>query len=215
MSKYTDWLNKRIEAGEEVTFKDFLRVCAWDAAPLKKLAPEELVPVANIDITEELTALDELVDEAENEKQAVIAYDAATLQEKVDTKYKEDNYTRILNIQNADKIIDKYGDILAQLCEFAPEDTQIQALKTFAMKELQNNVPTLLQYANPPKKESLTVYHNQLKKEADAAYNKLAKEYADKYNENIAANTYISSLEVEIENYDKVQEEETTSPVML
>lgn len=215
MSKYTEWLNKRIEDDEEVTFKDFLRICAWDAAPLKKLAPEELVPVANIDITEELAALDGLVDKAEDEKQAVIAYDAATLQDMIDTKYREDNDARILNIQNADKIIDKYGDILAQLCEFAPEDTQIQALKTFAMKELQSNMPNLLQYANPPKKENLTVYHNQLKKEADATYNKLAKEYADKYNENIAANTYINSLEIEIENYDKVQDEEATSPIML
>lgn len=215
MSKYTEWLNKRIEDGEEVTFKDFLRICAWEAAPLKKLAPKELTPVANIDITEELTNLDKLVDDAENEKQAVIAYDAATLQNMVDTKYKEDNDARILNIQNADKIIDKYGDILAQLCEFAPEDTQIQSLKTFAMKELQSNMPSLLQYANPPKKENLTVYHNQLKKEAEVTYSKLAKEYADKYNENIAANTYINSLEKEIENYDKVQDEETTSPIML
>lgn len=215
MSKYTDWLNKRIETNAEVTFKDFLRVCAWDAAPLKKLAPEELVPVANIDITKELTALDGLVDDAEDKKQAVIAYDATTLQGMVDTKYKEDNDARILDIQNADKIIDKYGDILAQLCEFAPEDAQIQTLKTFAMKELQNNMPNLIQYANPPKKESLTVYHNQLKKEADAVYNKLAKEYADKYNENIIANTYINSLEIEIENYDKVKNEETTSPVIL
>lgn len=215
MSKYTEWLNKRIETNEEVTFKDFLRVCAWDATPLKKLAPEKLVPVANIDITEELTALDGLIDDAEDEKQAVIAYDAATLQNKIEAKYKEDNDARILDIQNADKIIDKYGDILAQLCEFAPEDAQIQALKTFAMKELQSNMPNLLQYANPPKKESLTVYHNQLKKETDAVYNKLAKEYADKYNENLTANTYINSLETEIENYDKVKNEEAISPVIL
>ena len=215
MSKYTEWLNKKIETGAEVDFRDFLRVCAWEAAPLKKLAPEELDPVANIDITKELEALDELVDKAEDEKQAVIAYDAATLQNMVDTKYREDNDARILNIQNADKIIDKYGDILTQLCEFAPTDVQIQTLKTFAMKELQSNMPNLLQYANPPKKENLTVYHNQLKKEADTTYNKLAKEYADKYNENIAANTYINSLEIEIENYDKVQNEEATSLVNL
>jgi uncharacterized protein YicC (UPF0701 family) len=71
MSKYTEWLNKQIEEDTEVDFKDFLRVCAWESTQLKKMAPETLVPVTKIDITEELQELDERVDAAENIRQEV------------------------------------------------------------------------------------------------------------------------------------------------
>lgn len=204
MSKYTEWLNKQIEEDTEVDFKDFLRVCAWESIQLKKMAPETLVPVTKIDITEELQELDERVDEAENIRQEVQAYSTEKLEELVNAEYEKVNLSRISNIRKADNIIDKYGNILAQLCEFAPEDAHIQALKTFAMKELQANMPNLILYANPPKKEGIATYHARLKKESKEAYEKLAKEYTDKYDENSIANIYISTLELEIDKYDDI-----------
>jgi hypothetical protein len=72
------------------------------------------------------------------------------------------------------------------------------------MKELQTNMPNLILYANPPKKEGIATYHARLKKESKEAYEKLAKEYTDKYDENSIANIYISTLELEIDKYDDI-----------
>lgn len=204
MSKYTEWLNEQIQNNIETNFKDFLRICAWDSTPLKKLTPESLVPVTTFDITEEIKELNEKIDLAEDARQEAQNYGPEQLEEIIKAKYEEENISRISNIQIISKTIDKYGDILAQLCEFTPEDEQIQNLKVFAMKELQANMPNLIQYANPPKKETRSACYKRLVDEATKTYNNLTKELTTKRTENENANAYIDILNKEIKKYDDV-----------
>ena len=61
MSKYTDYLNNN----PDIDWKDFLKLCAWNANALKKLAPEEIAPIqSTIDISAELEKLNDESDVA-------------------------------------------------------------------------------------------------------------------------------------------------------
>ena len=115
MSKFIEYLN----ANTTLDWKTFLKVCAWNATPLKKLAPEVLTPIEDtIDISKELQQLNSEADAAFDAYQEVDSLTPEQQVEKRDEFYeakKEEHYAQINKLES---LMTVYGDLLADLCRF-------------------------------------------------------------------------------------------------
>lgn len=53
-------------------------------------------------------------------------------------------------IDELERLFSVYGSILSDLCRWNPSNSEMKALKTFAIKELTSNMPDLSKYAISP-----------------------------------------------------------------
>ena len=87
-----------------------------------------------------------------------------------------------------------YGNLLADLCRFPAQSTEMKELKVFAIKELSSNMPNLSAYASLPVEPSVTSYISNLRKERKAEFDRLSNEYTIKSKDNLTANEYITIM---------------------
>ena len=212
MSKYTDYLSNN----PDIDWKEFLKLCAWNAAPLKKLAPEEIAPIQEkIDISAELEKLNDDTDAALDLYQEMDSLTPEQQKDKRDEHYsliKEKHYADINRLEN---LMSVYGNLLADLCRFPAQSAEMKELKVFAIKELSSNMPNLAAYASLPVEPSVTSYINNLKKERKAEFDRLSNEYTTKSKDNLAANEYITIMLDELEKAELEGEIETPVPNIL
>ena len=207
MSKFIEYLN----ANPSIDWKTFLKVCAWNATPLKKLAPEVLTPIeATIDISDELEKLNADADDAFDAYQEVDSLTPEQQVEKRDEFYeakKEEHYAQINKLES---LMTVYGDLLADLCRFPAQSAQMKELKVFAIKELSSNMPNLAALANLPVEPTVASYISEQKKELKTNFDKLNNEYSTMAKDNLVANEYIKVMldelkEAELEGEAKSQ----------
>lgn len=195
MSKYTDYLNEKFEtSADEITIlTDFLKTCAWDAAAMKPFAPEVLGPVEgkieidytnmNKELADAITILQDLENDSYDEK--VARRDeafAATIEEfrnELDTKT---------------TLVDKYTNLLNNLCKWDPQEAQMKTLKEFAIKELTTNMPNLNAFSKYPVAPTVDSYIQNLKRENNAVISSLTKQIETTSKNENTANEYIEVL---------------------
>ena len=208
MSKYTDYLNNN----PDIDWKDFLRLCAWNASALKKLAPEEIAPIqSTIDISAELEKLNNDTDEALDLYQEMDSLTPEQQKEKRDEHYGEIKEKHYADINRLENLMSIYGNLLADLCRFPAQSAEMKELKVFAIKELSSNMPNLAAYASLPVEPSITSYINNLKKERKAEFDRLSNEYTAKSKDNLAANEYITIMLEELAKAELEGEADATS----
>lgn len=208
MSKYTDYLNNN----PDIDWKEFLKLCAWNAAPLKKLAPEEITPIQEkIDISAELEKLNNDTDAALDLFQEMDSLTPEQQKEKRDEHYGEIKEKHYADINKLENLMSIYGNLLADLCRFPAQSAEMKELKVFAIKELSSNMPNLAAYASLPVEPSITSYINNLKKERKAEFDRLSNEYTTKSKDNLAANEYITIMLDELAKAELEGEADATS----
>ena len=208
MSKYTDYLNNN----PNIDWKEFLKLCAWNAAPLKKLAPEEIAPIQEkIDISAELEKLNNDTDAALDLFQEMDSLTPEQQKEKRDEHYGEIKEKHYADINKLENLMSIYGNLLADLCRFPAQSAEMKELKVFAIKELSSNMPNLAAYASLPVEPSITSYINNLKKERKAEFDRLSNEYTTKSKDNLAANEYITIMLDELAKAELEGEADATS----
>ena len=208
MSKYTDYLN----SNPDIDWKEFLKLCAWNAAPLKKLAPEEIAPIQEkIDISAELEKLNNDTDAALDLFQEMDSLTPEQQKDKRDEHYGEIKEKHYADINKLENLMSIYGNLLADLCRFPAQSAEMKELKVFAIKELSSNMPNLAAYASLPVEPSITSYINNLKKERKAEFDRLSNEYTTKSKDNLAANEYITIMLDELAKAELEGEADATS----
>lgn len=208
MSKYTDYLNNN----PDIDWKSFLKLCAWNANALKKLASEEIAPIqSTIDISAELEKLNSDTDAALDLYQEMDSLTPEQQKEKRDEHYGEVKEKHYADINRLENLMSVYGNLLADLCRFPAQSTEMKELKVFAIKELSNNMPNLSAYASLPVEPSVTSYINNLKKERKAEFDRLSNEYTTKSKDNLTANEYITIMLDELAKAELEGEADATS----
>lgn len=195
MSKYTDYLNEKFEtSADEITIlTDFLKTCAWEATAMKPFAPEVLGPIEgkieidytnmNKELADAITILQDLENDSYDEK--VARRDeafAATIEE----------FKNELDAKTT--LVDKYTNLLNNLCKWDPQEAQMKALKEFAIKELTNNMPSLNTFSKYPVAPAVDSYMQNLKKENNAVITSLTKQIETTSKNENTANEYIEIL---------------------
>ena len=194
MSKYTDYLN----TNSTIDYKDFIKVCAWNAKQLSPYKPEELYPVEEkieLNITGLNTQLDVAMDNLQD-LESMTPEEQTSLRDKAFDDIEDTHWSKINELEN---LITVYGAILSDLCRWNPTNSEMKTLKAFAIKELTSNMPDLSKYASSPAQPSVSSYIEGLRKGYNSEIAALTKQITAESKNNIVANEYISLLLSELE----------------
>lgn len=189
MSKYTDYLNTH----PDIDYKDFIKVCAWNAKQLASYVPDALAPVEE-EIPLDITELNEQLDIAMDNLQELEALSAEEQVNLRDTAFDEVENAHWNKINELEKLITVYGTILSDLCRWNPTNNEIKALKSFAIKELTTNMPDLSKHAASPVEPTVNSYIDSLRKKYNNIITSLTKQITTESKNNNTANDYINLL---------------------
>ena len=208
MSKYTDYLN----ANSTINYKDFIKVCAWNAKQLSPYKPEELYPIEEkieLDITGLNTQLDAAMDNLQD-LESMTPEEQTSLRDEAFDDIEDAHWSKINELEN---LITVYGAILSDLCRWNPTSNDMKALKAFAIKELNSNMPDLSKYASSPTQPSVSSYVDGLRKGYNNQISALTKQITAESKNNIVANEYIDLLLSELEKAPAADNEQGSIPV--
>lgn len=195
MSIYTDYLNEH----SDIDYKEFIRVCAWNAKQLAPYLTDELKAAPEnieLNVAELNQQLDSAMDQLQD-LEAMTPEEHAKLRDDAFDIIEDEHWGKIDELE---RLFSVYGSILSDLCRWNPSNSEMKALKTFAIKELTSNMPDLSKYAISPVQPSVTSHVESLRKQYNSNINALTKKISEESKNNLVANEYLKLLKEQLES---------------
>lgn len=193
MSIYTDYLNKH----SDIDYKEFMKVCAWSVKQMAPYKPTELSIIPDeipLDVEQLNMELDVAMDSLQD-LEAMTPEEQAQLRDDAFDIIEDAHWSKIDELE---RLLTVYGAILSDLCRWNPTNSEMKALKAFAIKELTSNMPDLSKYSVSPAEPSVTAHIEGLRKQYNTKIAALTKKITEESKTNLAANEYLKLLNNEL-----------------